>query len=115
MTKYERHCSTEEESAYHRRRSATSKQGAAMGQWQDPGLGDYAGMDADRVRTLLLAAARMAHTQFNAYPAWLFAGEVFRVGPKMAENLCVHAGLDPYLTVGDHRRGPATSESAQSP
>lgn len=80
-----------------------------MDPWKDPGLGDYEGMDPDRVRTLLLQAAQMAHSQFNAYPVWLFAGEVFRVGPKMGENLCIHAGLDPFLTVRDHLRSPARS------
>ncbi len=83
-----------------------------MGSWKDPGVGDYEGMDADRVRTVLLEAAQMAHAHFNQYPAWLFAGEVFRVGPKMGENLCIRAGLDPYLTVRDHRHSAARSRVA---
>ncbi|TDU31827.1 hypothetical protein DFR24_1209 [Panacagrimonas perspica] len=66
-----------------------------MVDWVDPGLGDYEGMNPDRVRHLLFSAAQMAHTGMNNYPAWLFAGEVFRVGPKVGMNLCMHAGLDP--------------------
>ena len=70
-----------------------------MDQWLDPGLGDYGHMDPERVRRLLFEASQMAHVGFNRHPAWLFAGEVFRVGPKVGLNLCLHAGLDPNRSV----------------
>jgi len=70
-----------------------------MVHWDDPGLGAYEGMNPDRVRNLLFKAALSAHSNMSNHPAWLFAGEVFRVGPKTGMNLCVHAGLDPSMTL----------------
>jgi len=67
-----------------------------MDHTRDPGLGDYGHMDAAHVRRVLLQAARMSHTAMKAHPAWLFAGEVFRVGPQIGMNLCIHAGFDPF-------------------
>lgn len=68
-------------------------------EWDDPGLGDFGHMRPDQVRELLLKAARLTHAAGMSHPMWLFAGQVFRVGPKIGMNLCVHAGLDPHLTV----------------
>lgn len=70
-----------------------------MDHWKDPRLGDYEHMDPDRVRNILLSAARLAHARAMSHPAWLFAGEVFRVGPQVGMNLCVHAGFDPHTCV----------------
>ena len=84
-----------------------------MTQWKDPGLGDYEGMNPDRVRNILIEAAQIAHAHFNHYPAWLFAGEVFRVGPKAGLNLCIHAGLDPNLSVRAQRCDAAGSRAAR--
>jgi hypothetical protein len=70
-----------------------------MGDWTEPGLGAFEGMNPDRVRHLLLRAAHMSHPGAKSYPVWLFAGEVFRVGPQVGMNLCIHAGLDPFVCV----------------
>ncbi|MGH8516077.1 MAG: hypothetical protein ACREUE_01320 [Panacagrimonas sp.] len=70
-----------------------------MGDWTEPGLGDFEGMNPERVRRILLRAAGMSHTHAKGHPVWLFAGEVFRVGPQVGMNLCIHAGLDPFICV----------------
>ena len=70
-----------------------------MEQWPDPGLEQYADMTPERVRTVLFEAVSMAHSHFKEYPAWLFTRQVFGVGPKVGLNLCLHAGLDPNLSV----------------
>ncbi len=70
-----------------------------MGDWTEPGLGAFEGMNPDRVRSLLIRAARMSPTHARTHPVWLFAGEVFRVGPQVGMNLCIHAGLDPFVCV----------------
>ena len=82
-----------------------------MNHLKDPGLGGYEGMNPARVRSVLFDAERIAHTHFNQYPAWLFAGEVFRVGPKAGMNLCIHAGLDPNLSVRAQRSDVVESPS----
>lgn len=64
--------------------------------WTEPGLGDFEGMNPERVRRLLVTAAGMSHPEAKSHPVWLFAGEVFRVGPQVGMNLCIHAGLDPF-------------------
>ena len=68
-------------------------------EWNDPGLGDFGHMRPEHVRDLLLRAARLTHAAGQSHPMWLFAGEVFRVGPKVGMNLCVHAGVDPEICV----------------
>jgi hypothetical protein len=70
-------------------------------EWNDPGLGDFGSMRPDQVRTLLLKAARLTHAVGMSHPMWLFASEVFRVGPKTGMNLCVHAEVDPHICVRD--------------
>ncbi len=84
-----------------------------MGEWVDPGLGDYQDMKPDRVRSILIEATRMAHTRMNHYPAWLFTSEVFRVGPKQGLNLCLHAGFDPNRSV--RAQGSDAAASAPPP
>ena len=69
--------------------------------WNDPGLGDFGHMRPDQVRLILLKAARLTHAAGMGHPMWLFASEVFRVGPKTGMNLCVHAEVDPELCVRD--------------
>jgi hypothetical protein len=64
-----------------------------------PGLGAYGHMEPQHVRRVLLQAARLAHTHMKSHPTWLFAGEVFRVGPQVGMNLCIHAGFDPFECV----------------
>ncbi len=74
-----------------------------MKHWKDPGLGDYEGMNPDRVWNVLFEAALLTHTHAHNDPAWLFAGQVFGVGPRVGMNLCIHAGLDPYQSVRAQR------------
>jgi hypothetical protein len=69
--------------------------------WSDPELGEFGHMRPDQVRDLLLKAARLTHAVGMSHPMWLFASEVFRVGPKTGMNLCVHADVDPHLCVRD--------------
>ncbi|MCC2658379.1 MAG: hypothetical protein K0Q76_3487 [Panacagrimonas sp.] len=80
--------------------------------WDDPGLGDFGHMGPDRVRDLLLKAARLTHSAGMGHPMWLFASEVFRVGPKVGMNLCVHAGVDPDICV---RAFPSSTRETQRP
>ena len=68
-------------------------------EWDDPGLGEFGNMPPEQVRNLLLKAARLTHSCGMSHPMWLFAGAVFRVGPKVGMNLCVHAGVDPNICV----------------
>jgi hypothetical protein len=68
-------------------------------EWDEPGLGAFAHMRPDEVRDILRKAARLTHANGMGHPMWLFAGEVFRVGPQVGMNLCVHAGVDPHICV----------------